>query len=114
MRISGWSSDVCSSDLDGGLQPCRRLAAGRSAARGFDTLRKAGKVNAATDQARGVMGVLAGVGHQDRKSVVEGKSVSVCVDHGCRRIIKKQQVEENSILHTQIMYHHRNSKAYHY
>src|SRR3546814_17710339 len=27
----------------------------------------------------------------DRKSVVEGKSVSVCVDFGCRRLIKKNK-----------------------
>src|SRR3546814_20324010 len=27
MRISDWSSDVCSSDLAGGLSECRRIAA---------------------------------------------------------------------------------------
>src|SRR3546814_10713675 len=30
----------------------------------------------------------------DRKSVVEGKSESVRVDHGCSRIIKKKQTNE--------------------
>src|SRR3546814_11312690 len=33
---------------------------------------------------------------QDRKSVVEGKSVSVRVDHGGRRIIKKKQTHQNT------------------
>src|SRR3546814_12068008 len=33
----------------------------------------------------------------DRKSVVSGKSVSVRVDIGCRRIIKKKTKEKNQI-----------------
>src|SRR3546814_15128401 len=35
----------------------------------------------------------SGVPVKDRKSVVEGKSVSVRVDHGGRRIIKKKMME---------------------
>src|SRR3546814_1956489 len=86
MRISDWSSDVCSSDLHesvfrevGGLEPESAADVARDDAKlGFgnveDVLRQFG--------ARG-MG--------DRKSVVYGKSVSVRVDLGGRRIIKKNK-----------------------
>src|SRR3546814_16456300 len=40
---------------------------------------------------RGAFGVIANRGHRDRKSVVSGKSVSVRVDLGGRRIIKKKK-----------------------
>src|SRR3546814_18147290 len=75
MRISDWSSDVCSSDLaDGGRQPRGeqpRTGAQRAAdAAGPDHF---------------------GRGARDRKSVVAGKSVSVRVDLGGRRILKKKQ-----------------------
>src|SRR3546814_18382156 len=92
MRISDWSSDVCSSDLvatdrqgdpqgrddrqrfgvrrisarrrEGGGRPRRRV---RPLARDAEQLRDLG----------------------DRKSVVSGQNVSVRVDHGGRRILKK-------------------------
>src|SRR3546814_14896749 len=70
MRISDWSSDVCSSDLHAepmSLDDALRLA----------------ETRAPELQAREA-------GLEDRKSVVEGKSVSVRVDLGGRRIIKKQ------------------------
>src|SRR3546814_11785666 len=93
MRISDWSSDVCSSDLRrrGRLGPDRRprLAAllcqlgggldGRFVRRG-----------AATEL------VERGDPRPDRKSVVSGKSVSVRVDLGGRRIIKKKKTRENT------------------
>src|SRR3546814_16070680 len=76
MRISDWSSDVCSSDLSncgeehddvlwaaGGLSPARQA-----------------------DHA------------SDRKSVVSGKSVSVRVDLGGRRIIKKKNIHGNTYI----------------
>src|SRR3546814_16447780 len=89
MRISDWSSDVCSSDLivpysegtifqvyaapglvtDIALQPGENLVAVASG-----------------DTARWVIGDTT---TGDRKSVVEGKRVSVRVDFGGRRIIKK-------------------------
>src|SRR3546814_16132722 len=99
MRISDWSSDVCSSDLltdrcgerlGGHVQRedgrylrvlSRRLAQGRAALRAGSEGRP--------DQ------LLAGVrrpdGTGDRQSVVWGKSVSVRVDLGGRRIIKKKK-----------------------
>src|SRR3546814_13645722 len=39
----------------------------------------------------GAVNLLKGERVPDRKSVVEGKSVSVRVDRGCRRIIKKKK-----------------------
>src|SRR3546814_14943178 len=80
MRISDWSSDVCSSYLplleaDAALDHpalppgsywCRVVRLGKIAGRNL-------------------------IESLDRKSVVEGKSVSVRVDLGGRRIIKKQK-----------------------
>src|SRR3546814_17777026 len=95
MRISDWSSDVCSSDLGGKLpQAPRRMAAGRclrsarfarSAASvlGYRTVFHGERGNGGRDR-RGRQ--RAG----DRKSVVEGKRVSVRVDLGGRRIFKKK------------------------
>src|SRR3546814_20314653 len=84
MRISDWSSDVCSSDLgkrgNGGVRrrpetvTMRRFATSGGTAgvpsrrQGPDALER-----------------------EDRKSVVKGKSVSVRVDLGGRRIIKKKK-----------------------
>src|SRR3546814_20327773 len=88
MRISDWSSDVCSSDLvrDGAITH-------------EDSLGNKGRTEAGDVQ---VMSAGSGVRHAeynrepettrilDRKSVVEGKSVSVRVDLGGRRIIKQK------------------------
>src|SRR3546814_18406082 len=90
MRISDWSSDVCSSDLAArrpeeladradGPGALRRLRAARD-----DHPRAAGVAPA--DRSRA--GCTAR--RQDRKSVVSGKSESVRVDLGGRRIIKKK------------------------
>src|SRR3546814_7697520 len=80
MRISDWSSDVCSSDLstlsDVVKQLERRL--------GVRLLQRTTRVVRPTLD-----------GEADRKSVVEGKSVSVRVDLGGRRIIKKK-IENSS------------------
>src|SRR3546814_14128253 len=108
MRISDWSSDVCSSDLG-------TPALGRLARPGIDQvegiprhgLRSRGDGGA---RLAGIMGaaeefqhiriealhadrqpVDAGRGKGDRKSVVSGTSVSVRVDLGGRRIIKKKK-----------------------
>src|SRR3546814_14222945 len=79
LRISDWSSDVCSSDLF--LQHPRQ-SDGQSARRAsFHRLR--GRRRAAADRrGRGDLG--------DRKSVVSGTSVSVRVDLGGRRSSKKK------------------------
>src|SRR3546814_20951985 len=79
MRISDWSSDVCSSDLPESRYPLSRPAAGRRHPRlwwGEDL------------QADRIYPHRLG----DRKSVVWGKSVSVCVDLGGRLIIKQQHI----------------------
>src|SRR3546814_12451045 len=114
MRISDWSSDVCSSDLLAGCDgaPTARVTAytislgtpgamaeqaATAAADGYrllkikltgedDRLRVAGVRRGAPD-AR----LIVDANESDRKSVVSGKSVSVSVDLGGRRILKKKK-----------------------
>src|SRR3546814_16173361 len=84
MRISDWSSDVCSSDL-----PCR--PARRSSALGG-----AGRARRRPEQGwqlptnRAVPRSRSRIRDRDRKGGVEGKSVSVQIDFGGRRIIKQK------------------------
>src|SRR3546814_14912210 len=94
MRISDWSSDVCSSDL---ARPCRRLSAfGRQArcpeprfaacdrsgfATGWSRLRRSRSATGRPSKAP-----------TDRKSVVQGKSVQVRVDLGGRGLIKNKYI----------------------
>src|SRR3546814_17560782 len=98
MRISDWSSDVCSSDLsdrradrrDAGFQrhdPARiDLGEYLSAARPCPPRR-----------ARGVRARCGDRRTLDRKSGVEGKSVSVRVDLGGRRSLnKKNQIIQHA------------------
>src|SRR3546814_16906520 len=91
MRISDWSSDVCSSDL---VLP--RLALGGVEHAGEDhqedqhldarmLARLQLRLRGPHEEVRDVPGHLL-----DRKSVVSGKSGSVRVDLGGRRIIKKK------------------------
>src|SRR3546814_16502904 len=107
MRISDWSSDVCSSDLRslsiGALidascrafvDPANRFLDEKSL---IDLTPQHAEARRLKDLAMGrvyrwertVTEELKGI--TDRKSVVEGKSVSVSVDLGGRRIIKKQK-----------------------
>src|SRR3546814_21105315 len=107
MRISDWSSDVCSADL-----PCRSLGAAprpgcgaalpaARAPRPADRHLAAAVPRLVGDRAgrcggqpRSIMAALSLLRRRrrpDRKSVVEGKSVSVRVDVGGRRIIKKKK-----------------------
>src|SRR3546814_19701698 len=105
MRSSDWSSDVCSSDLWRGscertrrnAQPCAGEHAGHRHDRGRGGRQRRDIHGRSSGQAatRGEglacqsrPGVEVRTG--DRKSVVEGKSVSVRVDLGGRRIIKKK------------------------
>src|SRR3546814_17502868 len=103
MRISDWSSDVCSSDLERGDELAHRgfrdaLAAGER----LELLVGIGQAVAAHDGLHGfgedflgcveVGGQAFGIDRKlDRKSVVEGKGGSVRVDLGGRRIIKKKK-----------------------
>src|SRR3546814_11801630 len=111
MRISDWSSDVCSSDLQRavvGRQPRRasnrlqpqQLGEGRFHQRvdvvAIGDLQAGGRAEILEQQEAGFDVARQDARHthvagfqQDRKSVVSGKSVSVRVDLGGRRIIKK-------------------------
>src|SRR3546814_15352698 len=101
MRISDWSSDVCSSDLTGAGQ----AVAMPGVVDAIAAMRAAGvtvivNTNRTAANAKGTEDTLraAGLGELDRKSVVSGKSVSVRVDLGGRRIIKtKNHKFEHSI-----------------
>src|SRR3546814_14667698 len=116
MRISDWSSDVCSSDLSGsGLgeaeaaDPVARRQSGQIfpllllRAVGVDRVHHEARLDAhhraiaridpldlARDEAVGdvTRGAPAIVG-RDRQSVVSGKSAAVPVDRGCRRSLNK-------------------------
>src|SRR3546814_14397817 len=92
MRISDWSSDVCSSDLiaaETGNQDRSSIYEG--AFMEHDERAKLSPVDE-TEQLE------MPDPEQDRKSVVEGKSVSVRVDLGGRRfIIKQHKVKSFSV-----------------
>src|SRR3546814_11426472 len=106
MRISDWSSDVCSSDLrrdiqmvfqdpQASLNPRHRI--GRIVGEPLKALYPA--LGREERRAR-VLEMLEQVG--DRKSVVSGQSVSVRVDlGGCRIIKKKNNVTNNDTPHKQ-------------
>src|SRR3546814_14493586 len=104
MRISDWSSDVCSSDLLGGLVNKAVVAAlnlqgGRAVGL---TGKDGGMIRARAMKIAGhELGQVGEVDRIDprvithleagaRQSVVQGKSVSVRVDLGGGRIMKKQ------------------------
>src|SRR3546814_12732971 len=102
MRISDWSSDVCSSDLAVRC-PARRCGRAWPAALGGCTALAA----AADRRQPGGAGLRAGAPagavvrlRQDRKSVVEGKSGSVRVDFGGRSRIKKRIGHDGSSILT--------------
>src|SRR3546814_14782691 len=98
MRISDWSSDVCSSDLGRAVIVMLDHAADVKrqhlpfalppTAAGHRVPAVALQLGPGAEQT----GVVGHVEHGaiDRKSVVKGKSVSVRVDHGGRRTIKKK------------------------
>src|SRR3546814_14016992 len=105
MRISDWSSDVCSSDLGDADEAGDALGAGErcqqhdpSAHGGADEdLRPFGQ--SIQHRHRVACPITdGGLREADRKSVVAGKSVSVRVELGGRRLIKKKK----KITHTYI------------
>src|SRR3546814_12723500 len=97
MRISDWSSDVCSSDLKDRLMPGivsgeKILAVAMTEpGTGSDLAGMKARAEEKDDHwlLNGTKTYISN-GILDRKSVVKGKSVSVCVDLGGRRIIKKK------------------------
>src|SRR3546814_14803001 len=101
MRISDWSSDVCSSDLaerhharprgrgtDGAWRGRCGQRAGRARQQGAD-------IGVAVAAGVALDGLDVGPERIDRTSVVEGTSVSVRVDLGGRRSIKTKTTKEN-------------------
>src|SRR3546814_13160599 len=101
MRISDWSSDVCSSDLVLGVA-YRSQVQQHAEAEPRARHRRLAVVDVPHRVLQAPL-VLAVVGLQvrevvvdrarkDRKSVVSGKSVSVRVDLGGRRILKKKKI----------------------
>src|SRR3546814_16468224 len=111
MRISDWSSDVCSSDLltfsihlIGALAYAARIAGVRTRriAMSFALFNVLVLVSRLSNSflgpflAKRIETALAdGIG-EDRKSVVWGKSVSVRVDLGGRSIIKKKNKKQTT------------------
>src|SRR3546814_14832514 len=106
MRSSDWSSDVCSSDLDlvrGAGEPAQAPGGEQRLLHVELEQQQLQKVPLPPQDVRCLRqthghgctssGLAAPIGSAirglDRKSVVEGKSVSVRVDLGGRRIIKK-------------------------
>src|SRR3546814_14066130 len=110
MRISDWSSDVCSSDL--GLSHADFALAHPLGQPGAAVLAGVPFVHAGQDfvavmdrdhRAFG-QGVEVTVGDDgDRKSVVKGKSVSVRVELGGRRIIKTTNNNNSKDTSTQMV-----------
>src|SRR3546814_11974003 len=94
MRISDWSSDVCSSDLAGRARReigMRRMPLDNDDEPGPVTDNEISSFFASLDLSYSDVTELATRWFLDRKSVVEGKSVSVSVELGGRRIIKKKK-----------------------
>src|SRR3546814_6991863 len=92
MRISDWISDFCSSDLEwppDDASPkitspaCTRLPVSASSRSTAPTVKPARSYSPS--------GYMPGISAVDRNSVVSGKSVSVRVDIGGRRIHKKNK-----------------------
>src|SRR3546814_20136567 len=112
MRISDWSSDVCSSDLQPvDLYLAHFLGVG-GAAKFLSTHDRAPQATAASlfpAAARANRSIFYDrQGHArslaeipDRQSVVSGRRVSVRVDRGGRRVLKKNTVISNSKLNRQ-------------
>src|SRR3546814_15326836 len=101
MRMSDWSSDVCSSDLE------RHAIGGGETGGPHDGIADpvyvrpiifVGDILAPELGAPSIRGfdpgldVVERIGAEDRKRVVSGKSVSVSVDFGSRRIHKKKNI----------------------
>src|SRR3546814_14001609 len=102
MRISDWSSDVCSSDLLGKSDVVTGsgiFGPGIAEADNETQVCHRGQMPTAPANGRRSSGGLLLLG--DRKSVVSGKSVSLRVDPGVRRSIKKKKkyITEQSIIY---------------
>src|SRR3546814_15721658 len=102
MRISDWSSDVCSSDLhhNAGRE---RFDQHRDVEAEIDDRQIGNHAVGAqhpADRDPDHTRQTAQLQHRDRKSVVEGKSVSVRVDRGGRSVVKKKTTGSISTLNS--------------
>src|SRR3546814_8314450 len=94
MRISDWSSDVCSSDL--GRHRLERVRIGDHQPLEHRVANALARLEAGLLPDRQIVPLVVPFAHHrgavdlDRKSVVSGKSVSVPVELGGRRIFKKK------------------------
>src|SRR3546814_18767016 len=104
MRISDWSSDVCSSDLRSGRDSLARFSTSCPDAVDSDTSYRFESHEAVVAMLRWPQDTSRRLPEgadrrrppsPDRKSVVSGKSVSVRVDLGGRRVIKKKKTEKS-------------------
>src|SRR3546814_12250175 len=105
MRMCDWSSDVCSSDLpwrlSAGTPASGRFRVAGPTKRSFNgcEMRRSNVAEARrwNSTLRAAFHLVSGIRRpansysQDRQSAVQGKSVSVRIDHGGRRAIKKKQ-----------------------
>src|SRR3546814_14187502 len=109
MRISDWSSDVCSSDLvmfdflqAGEAEPEDVDTSYQDALSKLEDIEFKNMLSAEEDQLSAVVQITAGAGGTescdwagiDRKSVVSGKSGSVWVGVGGRRTMKKKKTQK--------------------
>src|SRR3546814_11684211 len=105
MRISDWSSDVCSSDLSARTRPCsmrslrsemligrgkRKLPLARPKQRPESRTKKGLMLDTAMKGGARKLESERGRASEDRQSDVEGKSVSVRVEQGGGQLIKKK------------------------
>src|SRR3546814_20951007 len=99
MRISDWSSDVCSSDLVTARAPdaaANYREGRRPPSRHSQSRRRPSLFVGDRRGPRAAGEQVAAREHADRKSVVWGRSVSVGVDLGGRRSIKKKNTHEKN------------------
>src|SRR3546814_12821979 len=101
MRISDWSSDVCSSDLRWSSSAANRIISKpivRPAPVGPKLRPQAVHANrrgvSPSNASSQAPAIAAGKAGRDRESVGEGKSVAGRVDVGGRRIIKKKKEQK--------------------
>src|SRR3546814_18852787 len=102
MRISDWSSDVCSSDLAVDDHDPHHLASTARSRHDPTVTSRAGNITLAyTDGAcsgnPGPGGWAWAVPDGDRKSGVEGKGVAVRVELGGCRLIKKKKKQKTRV-----------------
>src|SRR3546814_6873668 len=100
MRISDWSSDVCSSDLGQTAQPREAGQLGQVGRRIYGNTESMGVCHGSSPRESGdrdvaAAGAASGIGSSsgngDRKSVVQGKRGAVRLDPGGRRRVKTKK-----------------------